>query len=984
MNFVKPYKIEALVKQWAPLVWLAPNEKYMPGDVSKFLEHVHAEEAKVVTVYPGNEITELDDLKHYDDGMTNELSYYDPVDQRLGRFRNKRNFKDPSVSLDLLFNFPIGNESKNWYLVTNNDIEELITHKESFLHGQNPLKENVPIYAVISMCQNSLSEMSHKPDSGLPFTQPVTTTAHPSTHLLHNSNNQENEVAYTAKDRLQYKRNPYAPTPKNIFELQPNLRQTMNKVEKSIRLIRKKRDLVETTTLPDKTTDSTDIPPIQDADDITVGRKVTIDSDDGNGKHLSNSNTDDSVESAPRSDENEEWETITERRHDTERYHAEVSHDYPHFHVTYWMFYPYSQGKIMCTIDLGPFGPWPIPLIFGMCLGTKKEFGSHVGDWEHMSLYFRGRKEPDEMYVSAHDAGAFYSYERLTGTFEYHSQETRKGILQQPTFPKTVVTSSNHPVLFAAEGSHGLWTAPGKHKFVRVPRLYDINGFGMPWSTWRNVQVIYENGVQGRSSLQPKWMKFNGRWGNPKTKCHPLKRIGLHICELTDGNPIDLLIQQIQKGQYCTNKLPVRKIYIDEDPAKEPVVPCPRCSDRNQQNMVRYLFINLSEAIYKCEAYDCMYPYRNFKFKNFEESTVYRYEQQSQHEFDADYTCGFPNSSCSNFENTIDHIDSVDFNMDFLPCEDEANAIEQPAAIEPFSQAALCNIPSTNFDTGFIDEILEDLFPDSTKPTSNVKQEAEGASVKRTTTVTDHSPYRPASAQFSSGRKLERCLKVFEKSSKASEDDVFKKPKAPESDKLVVEHITPTKLRIKRVKLAKNKVHSTDGRKRRERTAKPFPLDMGSDGKLELKQARALVKNKKLKPLDLVCKLNTITQQITSASSPVSCQQMGRRSPSCAKVQKMLNFIQRSMKTSDGTEHRPAETIGDVERGDKSNNSYKSMESRPPLSAPINAETCVTSIRSGELVDEACPAITITPYSTEIPTSSPSGGMDMLFHFMEQ
>lgn len=239
----------------------------------------------------------------------------------------------------------------------------------------------------------------------------------------------------------------------------------------------------------------------------------------------------------------------------------------------------------MCTIDLGPFGPWPIPLIFGMCLGTKKEFGSHVGDWEHMSLYFRGRKEPDvrsylialpllplivplisqEMYVSAHDAGAFYSYERLTGTFEYHSQETRKGILQQPTFPKTVVTSSNHPVLFAAEGSHGLWTAPGKHKFVRVPRLYDINGFGMPWSTWRNVQIIYENGAQGnngvrrclnlkilrvvflvlltkhfdilvgRSSLQPKWMKFNGRWGNPKTKCHPLKRIGLHICELTDG-----------------------------------------------------------------------------------------------------------------------------------------------------------------------------------------------------------------------------------------------------------------------------------------------------------------------------------------------------------------------------------------------------------------------------------------------------------------
>uniref|UniRef100_A0A182M6R8 Uncharacterized protein n=1 Tax=Anopheles culicifacies TaxID=139723 RepID=A0A182M6R8_9DIPT len=628
MNFVKPYKMEALVKQWAPLVWLAPNEKYMPGDVSKFLEHVHAEEAKVVTVYPGSEITELDDLKHYDDGMTNELSYYDPVDQRQGRFRNKRNFKDPSVSLDLLFNLPIGNESKNWYLVTNNDIDELITHKESFLHGQNPLKENVPIYAVISMCQHSLSEISPRPDSSLPFTQPATTTAYPATHLLHSKNNQENEVAYTAKDRPQYKRNPYAPTPKNIFELQPNLRQTMNKVEKSIRLIRRKRDLVDSSTLLEKTTDSTDVPPMRDPDDIPVARKVTIDSDDGNGKHHSNTNTDDSVESPHRSDENEEWETITERRHDTERYHSEVSYEYPHFHVTYWMFYPYSQ---------------------------------------------------------------------------------------------------------------------------------------------------------------------------------------------------------------------------------EPVIPCPRCSDRNQRNMMRYLFVNLSEAIYKCEAYDCMYPFRNFKFKNFEESTVYRYELQAQHDFDANYANNFPNS-CNNFENTIEHIGSVDFNMDFLPCEGEGNIIQQPAPVEPFSQSAHCNIPSTNFDTGFIDEILEDLFPFSSNTSSEVKEErqTEGVSVMEITTDTELSQYSPAPAQSTSGRKLEKCLKVFEKPSKISEDDVFKKPKAPENDNLVVEHITPTKLRIKRVTPSKAKTHAKDSSKHRERTAVSCPLDIGPNGTLELKQARALVKNKKLKPLDLV------------------------------------------------------------------------------------------------------------------------------------
>lgn len=40
----------------------------------------------------------------------------------------------------------------------------------------------------------------------------------------------------------------------------------------------------------------------------------------------------------------------------------------------------------------------PIPVLFGMCLGTKRDFGSHVGDWEHMSLFFRGNKEP-EVYI---------------------------------------------------------------------------------------------------------------------------------------------------------------------------------------------------------------------------------------------------------------------------------------------------------------------------------------------------------------------------------------------------------------------------------------------------------------------------------------------------------------------------------------------------------------------------------------------------------
>lgn len=167
--------MEALVRKWAPLVWLAPNEKYLPGSVSTFLEHVHAEEAKVVTVYPGNEISDVSELNQYSYyyDNENELTYYDPT-VRQARNRNKRNFRDPSTSLDRLFDLPIGNESKNWYLVTNTDIEDLITDKSSFVHGQNPQKENVPIYAVVSMCRSAFSSSFGSPMDGSSASSTVT------------------------------------------------------------------------------------------------------------------------------------------------------------------------------------------------------------------------------------------------------------------------------------------------------------------------------------------------------------------------------------------------------------------------------------------------------------------------------------------------------------------------------------------------------------------------------------------------------------------------------------------------------------------------------------------------------------------------------------------------------------------------------------------------------------------------------------------
>ncbi|XP_076677989.1 uncharacterized protein LOC143374047 isoform X2 [Andrena cerasifolii] len=203
-----------------------------------------------------------------------------------------------------------------------------------------------------------------------------------------------------------------------------------------------------------------------------------------------------------------------------------------HFHVTYWMFYPFSEGKAVCVLDLGFFGTWPIPTVGGVCLGIQKEYGNHVGDWEHMSLYFKDDNHPLAMYVSAHDAGAFYRYDLRSGTFVYESQETRKGIFQKPIFPERVFTAGgSHPILFSARGSHGLWTAPGKHKFVRLPRLYDESGFGTAWPTWKKTEMLPKED----NSMLPSWMTFRGKWGNPKSNCHPLARLGFDICEFVDG-----------------------------------------------------------------------------------------------------------------------------------------------------------------------------------------------------------------------------------------------------------------------------------------------------------------------------------------------------------------------------------------------------------------------------------------------------------------
>lgn len=42
-NLIVITAVERLIRKWAPIVWLAPEEKFMPLGVDEFLSHVHFE-----------------------------------------------------------------------------------------------------------------------------------------------------------------------------------------------------------------------------------------------------------------------------------------------------------------------------------------------------------------------------------------------------------------------------------------------------------------------------------------------------------------------------------------------------------------------------------------------------------------------------------------------------------------------------------------------------------------------------------------------------------------------------------------------------------------------------------------------------------------------------------------------------------------------------------------------------------------------------
>lgn len=105
------------------MVWLAPNEKYLPGNVRTFLQNVHAERETPHKKHI-KDISENPSF-YYDYAAFKDQIYYEGINAVNGSNRNKRNF-EKDTSLEFIFELPIDEASENWFLVTNEDLGENI------------------------------------------------------------------------------------------------------------------------------------------------------------------------------------------------------------------------------------------------------------------------------------------------------------------------------------------------------------------------------------------------------------------------------------------------------------------------------------------------------------------------------------------------------------------------------------------------------------------------------------------------------------------------------------------------------------------------------------------------------------------------------------------------------------------------------------------------------------------------------------------
>lgn len=375
---------------------------------------------------------------------------------------------------------------------------------------------------------------------------------------------------------------------------------------------------------------------------------------------------------------------------------------------------------------------------------------------------------------------------------------------------------------------------------------------------------------------------------------------------------MDAFAALVKHRESAPRKIKVHKTYINEDPNVEEVTDCPKCWSRNQQSNVRYMYINMSEAIYKCEAANCMYPFRNFKFKNYTDKTVYYYTALEGEEPMAEPLLDVfmeANSPCKNGPSPVKSgagNNSFDFNLDCFSPEKATtggpplNDIKTPDR-NIFGSPSLLNLVK-DFDTGFIDDILSELG-------------GAGSPEKKSSPIARVTPPKPVVAS----KQLKRCLQMFQQPPGSDAQGVFKVPPIPGTEP----SISP-----------KNKSRKSPGHHRRHRhhrRLKHSPSSSLSTGPISSEQ---MLQKSGLSPMQFITSLNSIKPPDKKEPTPAisGIQRLGNQ-----KVERMLNFIERSMKKREPANPSPPEAGTSTERPLKRAKQFKSARRKDTKKLSLSA-----------------------------------------------
>ncbi|KZM19607.1 uncharacterized protein EKO05_0004221 [Ascochyta rabiei] len=188
--------------------------------------------------------------------------------------------------------------------------------------------------------------------------------------------------------------------------------------------------------------------------------------------------------------------------------------------VFYFYFYAFNPGTSVLSL---PF----------------LNFGTHVGDWEHVMLRFASATSaPDALWLSQHGNGQ---------AFRYAAVEKAGGAVR--------------PVVYVARGSHAHYAIEGVHAHdipnlnLPVGALQDYTGRGKRWdavsSSWMYGFEAESGAFTAYDGAPVGWLNFGGRWGDAEYPDSDGRQVELFGQKKFVGGPTGPVDKQLERKEVC-------------------------------------------------------------------------------------------------------------------------------------------------------------------------------------------------------------------------------------------------------------------------------------------------------------------------------------------------------------------------------------------------------------------------------------------------